>query len=130
MGYTDRQRGKQVAFMHWIKRFLRTTIGPLTAHAGGGRAAATQLDYGINHVTVCATAADSVQLPNWLIGCEVLVINDGAAAAQVFGKNGTTDTIDGVATATGVPLTNATRCWYYASEAAGAWLSVKGTKSS
>lgn len=130
MGFTDRQRGKQVAFMHWIKRLIRTVTGPLTARAGGTRALATPVDYGINRVSVCATAADSLQLPAWIQGGEVLIVNDGAAAAQVFGKNGTTDTIDGVATATGVVLTNATRCWYYCDNVAGAWLSFKGTKSS
>lgn len=130
MGFTDRARGKQIAAQLWIKRLIRSNAGPLTAFAGGGRTNATALGYGINRISVCATAADSVQLPAWIPGAEVIVVNDGAAAAQVFGKTGSTDTIDGIATATGVPLTNATRCAYYGDSATGSWLSLKGTKSS
>ena len=130
MGFTNRNRGKTIYAWLWARLFVRSTFGPLTARAGGGRALATALSYGINRVAVSATAADSVQLPSWVQGAEVLVINDGVASTQVFGKNGTTDTIDGIATGTGVPLAAATRCWYYAGDVAGAWLSVKGTKSS
>lgn len=128
MGYVSRSRGKEVAAWIWARLFVRSAFDTITAHAGGGKANATQLNFGINRVSVCATAADSVLLPSWVQGAEVLVINDGAAAAQVFGKG--TDTIDAIVTATGVALTNATRCWYYASATAGAWQSFKGVKSS
>ena len=73
----------------------------LTALAGGAKAGATALDYGVNVITVVATAADSVLLPYAWPGALVFVYNaDAADASQVFGKG--TDTINGVATATGV----------------------------
>lgn len=102
----------------------------ITATAGGNQATARQLANRINRLSVVATNADSVKLPLGDIGMEVLIINDGAANAQVFGSG--TDTIDGIATATGVALTTATRCWYYCtalSGAAYAWQSCKGVKS-
>jgi hypothetical protein len=78
--------------------------GAITAHAGGTQAAATQLTQGVNEITVCATNADSVQLPAAVPGARVYVGNSGAADATVFGKNGRTDTINGTAGATGVTL--------------------------
>lgn len=98
----------------------------LTAHAGGGRASAVALDKTINRISVCATAADSVVLPAATAGLTRVVDNDGAAAAQVF-ANGS-DTIDGVAGATGVVLTNAKRAIYFA-VAAATWISLMGVKS-
>src|SRR5580765_4637289 len=83
----------------------------ITATAGGTKAAARLLKATINQLSVVATNTDSVKLPaNPQPGNVVFIANDGAAVAQVFGSNN--DTIDGVATATGVALTNATRCFY------------------
>lgn len=72
----------------------------ITAFAGGGQASATQLNAEVNRITTVATAGDSVKLPSAQPGLTVLLINKGANAMQVFGFG--TDTIDGVATATGV----------------------------
>lgn len=94
----------------------------ITAHAGGTKAAATVLTAQFNRITVCATSADSVLLPAAVVGRVVDVFNDGAAPAQVFGAG--TDTIDGVATGTGVVLTNAKRARYICF-AAGAWISAQ-----
>lgn len=106
----------------------------ITAQADGTKANATRLTSAINVLGTVAGAADSVLLPSVSeadVGLEVDVINDGAAAAQVFGAN--SDTIDAVATETGVALTNATRCKYqlvsYAA-GVGAWVSQKTVKSS
>lgn len=102
----------------------------ITAHAGGTKAAAYQLANQINQVSVCATGGDSLLLPLGKVGMSVLIINDGAAAAQVFGKSN--DTIDGIATGTGVVLTNAKRCWYHCTSVAsgvGAWQSNMGVVS-
>lgn len=75
----------------------------LTALAGGGQAGATQLFYGMNRVTVVATANDSVQLPAAVSGTVVYVKNaDAADSMQVFGKSGRTDTINGTAGNVGV----------------------------
>lgn len=131
MGFTDRSRGKQVAADLWVKLFRLSTQGGITALAGGGKLATTpKLTYGYNRISVCATAADSACLPAWQRGAVVVLVNDGAAACQVFGQFGSTDTIDAIATATGVPLTNATRSFYFAGDVAGNWYSGKMVKSS
>jgi hypothetical protein len=76
----------------------------ITARAGGGKANATLLTGTINEVTTVASAADSVLLPPCAAGAgppkRIMVINGQATnAMQVFGSG--TDTINGVATATG-----------------------------
>lgn len=78
-----------------------TAIG-LTAHAGGGQASALLLTAQYNRVDTVTTAADSVKLPPpSYIGQEIEVVNNAAAnSMQVFGSG--TDTINGVATGTGV----------------------------
>lgn len=98
----------------------------ITATAGGTKAAAYALTKAINRISTCATAADSVLLPAAKAGMSIYIANDGAAAAQVFGAG--TDTIDAVATATGVVLTNAKRC-IYVCHVDGAWTSCMGVKS-
>lgn len=105
-----------------------TPTDGLTAHAGGGQASAIQLAYGWNRLSTVATLNDSVALPPAVVNARVLVVNDGAAAAKVFGKNGLTDTIDGTAGATGVALTNAKRCEYFCLTA-GKWVSLLGAVS-
>jgi hypothetical protein len=94
---------------------------PVTAFAGGGQAGATQLVAGINVVTVVATAADSVKLPLAVLGQSVVVINTSANAVQVFGAG--TDTINGIASATGISQAAGTTKTYVASKSApaGAW---------
>ncbi|MFG1260039.1 hypothetical protein V5F79_22185 [Xanthobacter flavus] len=99
-----------------------SSANSITAHAGGTKAAATVLAAQFNRITVCANADDSVLLPTALAGRSVVVFNDGAAAARVFGAG--TDTIDGVATATGVPLTNTKRAIFICLTA-GAWISAQ-----
>lgn len=83
----------------------------LTALAGGGKAGATQLGYGINNISVCATAADSALLPYAFPGAVCFVKNSGAASCTVFGKG--TDTIDAVASATGNAQANGKGKTYY-----------------
>ena len=82
----------------------RSYAGTVTARAGGGRANATKLAAAINRITTCATAADSVALPPAVGGQVIYVQNAGAAACQVFADANTSDTINGVAAATGVSL--------------------------
>lgn len=74
----------------------------ITAHSGGGQASATALTGFFNRVDTVAVAADSVALPApTFVGQEVVVVNNAATnSMQVFGSG--TDTINGVATATGV----------------------------
>lgn len=87
----------------------------ITATASGTQAAAYQLSAQMSDISVCATALDSVALPKITVrapneanpgslGMLVFVYNGGAAAAQVYGGTNAKDTINGVATATGVLL--------------------------
>lgn len=103
------------------------TRDTLTAFAGGGQTSATQLQLGINEVSVVATAADSVQLPACIAGAVVFVVNnDSADAMTVFGRLGRTDTINGTAGATGVSQANAARAWYVCFKN-GAWVTLRAT---
>lgn len=73
----------------------------LVAKAGGVQATAILLTAQFNRVDTVATTADAVKLPPpSFLGQEVGVMNNGANSAQVFGSG--TDTINGVATATGI----------------------------
>ena len=90
----------------------------LTAHAGGGQANATALAGLMNRVTTVATAADSVALPASASGLGITVTNASATSMQVFGQS--PDTINGVATGTGVSLAAGKTATYYC-YTAGAW---------
>lgn len=72
----------------------------IVAKASGTQANATQLVAQTSRVATVATAGDAILLPASVAGLELLVINHGTNAMQVFGAG--TDTIDDVATATGV----------------------------
>lgn len=76
----------------------------LTAHAGGGQSLATQLNLGINVVTVSAIAGDSVKLPTSVLGQTVIVQNGGAAATNVFPATGNFINELAVNTAISVPV--------------------------
>ena len=104
-----------------------STENAITATASGTKATARLLKATINQISVCATTADSVKLmANPQPGNWQFLANDGAAAAQVFGSN--SDTIDAVATATGVTVSNAKRSIFYC-VAAGLWQSLGGSKT-
>lgn len=100
----------------------------LTAQADGTKANATALGYGVNTLTTVAGAADSVLLPYAFPGAVVFIANTVATAIQVFGKG--TDTIDGIATGTGIDQAASARGWYVGvagsgdGSDAGAWLSM------
>lgn len=100
----------------------------LTAQADTTKANATALGYGVNSVDTVAGAADSVILPYAYPGAQVFVVNLGANAMQVFGKG--TDTVDSVATATGVSVANAERALFIGAAGegdgsdAGNWISA------
>jgi hypothetical protein len=86
----------------------------LTAHAAGGQASALALTASINRVDTVGTAADSVKLPApSYVGQQVVVINNAASnSMQVFGAG--TDTINAVATGTGVAHAAGKTAVYYA----------------
>jgi hypothetical protein len=92
----------------------------VTAFATGGQTNATALSAAVkfHRISVCATAADSYKLPTSTAGQAHYVRNDGAAAAQAFGAG--TDTINGVATATGIPHPVGVGIWFVCT-ASGNW---------
>jgi hypothetical protein len=73
------------------------------------QAGATQLDSAVNTISTVTTAGDGVRLPKGFIGLEVWVVNSDADAVQVYGYG--TDTIDSVATATGVSQAQGTKIY-------------------
>lgn len=98
--------------------FAESATDSITAFAGGGQTSATLLTTELNRVTTVATAADSIKLPASVKGTTIMVVNHAANSMQVFGSG--TDTINDVATATGVPhMPNSTVI--YSCYTAGAW---------
>lgn len=98
--------------------FLEASQDNITAHAGGGQSAAFPITTQTARITVVATAGDSIILPPSTPGMELLIINHGANAMQVFGLS--PDTIDDQATGTGVSQM-ANSLVIYTCATAGAW---------
>jgi hypothetical protein len=90
----------------------------LTANVTGTQAGATALGYGINQIATSGAAAAAAALPAAVPGAYVTVINDGANTVQIFGSG--TDTINGVASATGVTQTPSSEITYWCA-VAGQW---------
>lgn len=99
----------------------------LTAAAGGGQAGALALSSSkvIHNVATVATAADSVKLPAATGSGRLHFVKNSAAvnSLQLFGAS--TETIDGVASATGVAI-GAGKARLLVDLAAGAWVSLLG----
>jgi hypothetical protein len=100
---------------------------PITAHAGGTQAAAFALSAtkSVHEVTVVGSANDSVSLPAATGSGDIHWIKNSAAAnsLQLYGAG--TDTIDGVATATGVAIL-AGKSRMVVDTAGGKWQSLLG----
>lgn len=89
--------------------YLRQSVGNALTAAGTNRATALQLAAAINNITTAASGT-GVALPASAtvgIGGTITIYNAGANPAQIYGLG--SDTIDGVAGSTGVPLANAKR---------------------
>ena len=99
----------------------------LTAHAGGGQGSALALSATkvVHNVATVGTAADSVALPAATGSGKLHFVKNSAAAnsLQLFGAG--TDTIDGVATGTGVAIA-AGKARLLVDIASGAWVSLYG----
>lgn len=96
-----------------------TTADALTATPSGNQANALALTAGINRVSTVGSANDSVKLLPAVAGIQQVVINDAATnSMQVFGSG--TDTINDVATATGVAQA-AGKTAIYSCSVAGKW---------
>lgn len=99
----------------------RTTSNALTA-TGTNRATALALPSNLNRFTTVAASTGASLPAATKPGQIVTVYNAGASPLQVYALG--TDTIDTIAGATGVPLTNALRC-QYTCFAAGIWVSAQ-----
>lgn len=96
-----------------------STYSGVVALASGGQTGATPLLGSINSVDTVANANDSVALPAATgLGRPIVVINSTTTSMQVFGAG--TDTINGIATGTGVAQAGGKTAVYY-SAVAGAW---------
>jgi len=92
-----------------IQTFVGGVNTGVTALAGGANSASTPvMSSGVNVVSVCATAGDSVRLPaNIPQGGTVMVVNTSAATLDIFPNSGATinagtaDSEKGIATLTG-----------------------------
>lgn len=100
--------------------FASSISDGITARAGGGQANSTPLPTMLNRVTTVATAGDSVSLPASTPGLVILLCNAGVNSVQVFGAAGATDTINGIAYATGVSQMPNSEV-VYACHVAGVW---------
>jgi hypothetical protein len=98
--------------------FVESSATGLTAHAGGGQAGALPLTSELNRVSTVASPGDSVVLPASVGGLTIIVENAGANSMQVFGLG--TDTINGVASGTGVSQMSSSVA-IYTCYAAGSW---------
>lgn len=101
-----------------LSDLIGSVQSPLTAYAGGGQANATQINSANAQVDTVATAADSVKLPPAVPGMRIFVTNTTATSMQVFGT--TPDTINAVATGTGVAQAANKSAWYVCTSA-GKW---------
>ncbi len=100
--------------------FLRSVGNALTA-AGTDRATGLQLAKEVNNITTAA-ASTGVVLPVGVVGMRITIFNGGANAIQVYAS--ASETIDGVAGATGVPLANTKRADFFFT-AANTWISAQ-----
>ena len=120
-GFMQRFKGKVTAAQIWLSGFFyESSANAVTAYAGGGQTNATLLTAEINRVATVATAGDSVKLPvTTNPGLTIVVVNAASKPMQVYGSG--TDTINGVATATGVSqMPNSVVL--YVTTASGAWV--------
>ena len=85
------------------------SVNNAVSAAGTTRADATALTKQINHITTAASGT-GVILPASVVGQVIFVFNDGANPAKVYGAG--SDTVDTIAGATGVTLTNAKRAMF------------------
>lgn len=97
---------------------LESSQDNITATAGGGQANAFQITSQTARVSTVATLGDSIQLPPSAPGLELLIINHGANAMQVFGNG--TDVVDDQGATTGVSQM-ANSLVIYSCATAGKW---------
>lgn len=107
---------------------LTNGVNGITAKAGGTQAAATQLNYGLSFVAVCASDADSVALPaakrspaNSMSIC--MVYNDSAHTLDVYPLG--TDVIGKLGANTADTIATGKATIYFCAKD-GVWSAVRG----
>lgn len=123
-GFVQRFKGKIVGVRVIVQQWLQTNITTTLTAVGTTRATGLALTAQSNIITTAA-ASTGVVLPSAAlvgIGGWVDVFNAGANAIKVYAAG--TDTIDTIAGATGVTLTNAKTARFFV-EAALTWRSAQ-----
>jgi len=110
-----------VTLLNSTSSYALSSVGNALTAVGVNRAAALQLAKQVNNVTTAASGT-GVILPVGVIGMVITVYNAGANPIKVYAS--ASETIDTVAGATGVTLTNAKRC-LYTFVAANTWISAQ-----
>lgn len=115
----------------WFNNPQASYENNITAKAGGGQTNAYQLSAIVSRISVCASANDSVKLPNTsnTVGSVYWVINDGAQNLTVFSFS--VATIDGIAGNVGVVITAGKRAAFIGTKSSpnGTWASMGGSKT-
>lgn len=100
-------------------QLYQSFVDSITAqHTSPSQSTATALTGMINRITTVTASGDAVKLPASVAGLEIQVVNHGANPVQVYGAG--TDTINDVATATGVSQMQGSSV-VYSCVTAGAW---------
>lgn len=95
---------------------IKSVTNGITAYAGGGQANAVALTSDINEVSVCASGGDSTKLPAALVGMEIVVINHGAAAMDLFPISGDFINEAAVDVATSIAIDATVICYCYTND--------------
>lgn len=98
-----------VTLLNSTSSYALSSVGNALTAVGTNRATALQLAKEVNNVTTAASGT-GVILPVGVIGMVITVYNAGANAIKVYAS--ASETVDTIAGATGVTLTNAKRCLY------------------
>lgn len=123
-GFVQRFKGKIAAIQLTLLGYWTQTAANALTAAGTTRANALVLAASINNITTAAASTGVVLPPAAQVGIggTVFIYNAGASVIKVYAAG--SDTIDTIAGATGVSLTNAKRCQYTV-VAAATWVSAQ-----
>ena len=102
--------------------YVISSVGNTLTAAGTTRADALQLSKQINNVTTAASGTGVILPTGITAGMRIVIFNAGANPIKVYATG--SETIDGTAGSTGVTLTNANRCEYFATSST-TWVSAK-----
>ena len=93
-----------------------TEFALMTAFAGGGQTNATQIVDMCVEVATVATAADSMKLPIAVAGKTVYIVSSASNYFQLYGNG--IDTINDIATGTGISVGGGTRTGFFCTKSA------------